>query len=165
MKFKCLPCLPVHLSTGTRTHGSDDNCTSPKLARNSSQMIVLELNHARSFPTAVAENVDHLLSLRSRVNLQWKSPLCCFVKTVCSLGTDASEQFSTVCSRSLPKPHVKPPLAGTRLLFCLQRQAPLHCVSARSMRPTVPCANSVTDHIRRRRKTSWRTRNRSPPCS
>ena len=65
-----------------------DNCTSPKLVRNSSQVIVLELNPARTFPTAVAKNVDHLLSLPSRVNLQQKSPRCCFVKTVCSLDTD-----------------------------------------------------------------------------
>ena len=124
LKFKCLPSLPVHLSMVTRTHGSDDNCTSPKLVGNSSLVTVLEVNPARFFfLTAVATSVFHLLSLRSRVNLQQKSPRCCFVKTVCSLDTDASEQFSTVCSRSLPKIDVKPPLAGTRLLFCLQRQA------------------------------------------
>ena len=66
-------------------------------------MIVPELKRALFFLTVVAKTVYHLLSLRSRVNLQWKSPRCCFVKTVCSLDTDAAKQFTTVCSRSLPK--------------------------------------------------------------
>ena len=155
LKFRRLPCLPVLLSIGTRTHGSDDKGTSPKFVRHSSQVIVPELKPALFFLTVVAKIVYHLLSLRSRVNLQQKSPRCFFAKTVGSLGTDVSEQSPTVCSRSLTKPDVKPPLAGTRLPFCLQRQAlmpglpPLHCVSARSMIPTVPCTNTATDHIRR----------------
>ena len=85
----------------------------PNFVRNSSQVIVPELKRALFFLTAAATNVFHLLSLRSRVNLQWESPRCCVVKTVCSLAADAAEQFTTVCSRSLPKIDVKPPLAGT----------------------------------------------------
>ena len=88
LKFKRWPSLSVHFSMATRSHGSDDNCTSPKLVRNSSQVIVLELNPPRSFPDGQREKC---VPFRSRVNLQQKSPRCCFATKLDSLLAFSSE--------------------------------------------------------------------------
>ena len=71
LNFKRWPSLsPFACEWGPEVTEAMTFAPRPNFVRNSSQVIVPELNPPRSFPTAVAKNVYHLLSLRSRVNLQ-----------------------------------------------------------------------------------------------